>query len=191
MFQGHDSTANALAWFFKFMGAYPVVQNELRIALNSGFLGSKLPSATKIVDTNIPYLDATCEESFRLAGTAKGSVRHALVNTEILGYKIPKGAEVLLNYHINHAPLPVDDSMRSLSSQHARSKHGDCLLGEAGRDLTVFEPRRWLVKDERMGTAKFNAYALPSLAFGGGYRGCFGERESFICTYAFMHLCLD
>lgn len=191
MFQGHDSTANALAWFFKFMAAYPVVQNELRTALNSGFLDSKLPSATDILDTDIPYLEATCEESFRLAGTSKGNVRQALVDTEILGYKIPKGAEVLLNYHINHAPLPVDVSQRSLSSQHARSKHGDCFLGEAGRDLTVFEPARWLVKDERMGGAKFNAYALPSLAFGGGYRGCFGERGSFIYTHTFIHLCFD
>ncbi|RYP68220.1 hypothetical protein DL769_005560 [Monosporascus sp. CRB-8-3] len=100
----------------------------------------------------------------------------ALVDTDILGYRIPKGAEIFMNYHINRAPVPVNESKRSSGSKAAADKLGDGLQGNAGRDLSSFEPRRWLVKDEKTGKETFNAYALPSLAFGGGYRGCAGRK---------------
>lgn len=45
---------------------------------------------------------------------------------------------------------------------------------EAEWDLESCEPRRWLVMDGT-GKTSFNANAIPSLAFGGGYRGCLGE----------------
>ncbi|KAK5636396.1 hypothetical protein RRF57_012109 [Xylaria bambusicola] len=147
---GHDSTANALTWF--------------------------LPSVTDILETNIPYLDAACEEIVRLAGVAKGNLRQAIVDTEILGYKIPKGAEIFMNYHIDRTPVPVARSKRSVGSQAAIDKHGDGLQSNAGHDLGDFELRRWLVNDKDTGKDVFNAYALPSIAFGGGYRGCAGRK---------------
>ncbi|KAI1394360.1 cytochrome P450 [Hypoxylon trugodes] len=173
---GHDSTACTLSWFFKFMEAYPDAQAELRATLKSAFPGPDPPSVNDILGTNIPYLDGACEEAFRLAGTAKANLRQALVDTTILGYRIPKGAEIIMNYHINYSPFSVDESTRTSSSQAAATKLGDGLLGNAGRDIGRFEPRRWLVKDEKTGRETFNAYALPSLAFGGGTRGCFGRK---------------
>lgn len=156
------------------MGAYPAVQDELRRALNAAFASGE-PSIEDILSKEIPYLEATCEESFRLSGVAKGNLRQAIVDTEILGCKIPKGAEIFMNYHIDHAPAPVDGSKRTTSSKAAASKFGDGIQGAPGRDLGVFEPRRWLTKDEKTGAEVFNPYALPSLAFGGGYRGCTGK----------------
>lgn len=158
----------------KFMGTYPVAQNELRKALKAAFPGSQLPSAGQILDSSIPYLDATCEETLRMAGTSKGSLRQALCDTTILGYIIPKGAEILLNYHINRQPLAANESQRSPSSRYLAYRRGDCFANFAGRDLASFEPRRWL-KEDTEGRQTFNAYALPALSFGGGYRGCFGE----------------
>lgn len=169
------------------MGQNQGPQTELRAVLKAAFLDEKLPSASSIIDASIPYLDATCEETLRLAGTSKGSVRQALVDTEILGYKIPKGAELLLNYHVNREPFPLNGLQRGMSSQASVAKHGDGFAGVAGRDLASFEPRRWLLKDEA-GRETFNAYAIPSLAFGGGFRGCFGEcrpclRFTFAVSY--------
>ncbi|KAH8784899.1 cytochrome P450 [Diaporthe sp. PMI_573] len=128
-----------------------------------------------IIQTEIPYLDGACEEGLRLAGTAKAMLRQAVVDTEILGCRIPKGTELFFNLHINRQPAPVDEAKRSHSSQEAASKRGDGFQGPAGRDLRRFEPKRWLVKDES-GQEVFNPFALPNLAFGGGYRGCFGRR---------------
>lgn len=171
---GHDSTANAMTWFLRFMEFNQGVQSELRAALRAAFPGPEPPTVNEIIQTEIPYLDGACEEGLRLAGTAKANLRQAVVDTEILGYRIPKGTEIFLNLHINRQPAPVDEAKRSHSSQEAASKHGDGFEGPAGRDLGLFEPKRWLVKTES-GQDVFNPYALTNLAFGGGYRGCFGE----------------
>jgi cytochrome P450 len=157
------------------MEAYPHVQTELRSALRAAFGESNtVPSVSEMLDTDIPYLDATCEESFRFAGVAKGNLRQALVDTEILGYQIPKGAELFMNYHVDHAPLEVDAAKRTPASRAAIEKHGNGFRTVAARDLAMFEPRRWVTRDEETGKEVFNAYALPSLAFGGGFRGCSG-----------------
>lgn len=171
---GHDSTANALTWFLRFMESNPDVQTELRAVLRAAFPGPEPPTANEIIQTEIPYLDRACEEGLRLAGTAKANLRQAVVDTEILGCRIPKGTEVFFTLHINRPPAPVDEAKRSHSSQEAAIKRGDGFQGPAGSDLGRFEPRRWLVKDES-GREVFNPYALTNLVFGGGYRGCSGE----------------
>lgn len=171
---GHDSTANTMTWFLRFMESNQAVQSELRALLRAAFPGPEPPTVNEILQTQIPYLDGACEEGLRLAGTAKANLRQAIVDTEILGCPIPKGTEVFLNLHINRQPAPVDEAKRSHSSQEAASRHGDGLQGPAGRDLDRFDPKRWLVKDES-GQEVFNPFALPNLAFGGGYRGCFGK----------------
>ncbi|OTA68834.1 hypothetical protein K449DRAFT_387144 [Hypoxylon sp. EC38] len=117
--EGHDSRANTLAWFVKFMEAYPAVQNELRTTLKSAFPGPDPPTVDRILNTEIPYLDGTLEESLRPAGTAKGTVRQALVDTDILGHKIPESTKVLLNLHINQTPYSFDESKRSPGCQTA------------------------------------------------------------------------
>ncbi|CAI6093039.1 unnamed protein product [Clonostachys chloroleuca] len=185
---GHDSTANTLCWFVRFMEAYPAAQSELRTVLRAAFPGPEPPSAEAIIETNVPYLDAVVEEGFRLAGAAKGNLRQALVETSILGYHIPKGAEIFMNYHINRSPAPVDEAKRSDSSQAAAAKHGDGLRGRAGYDLDKFEPRRYLVKDPDTGKETFNSYAIPSLAFGGGYRGCTGRKLATLELRIFVTL---
>lgn len=170
-FQGFDSVANTLAWFLKFMEANPSVQNQLRAVLQAAFPGPDLPSVQQILDSDIPYLSGTCEEAVRLAGAAKAQVRQAIVDTEVLGCPIPKGAQLFLNLHIDRAPAPIHESKRSLSSQAAAARLGDGIKGARG--LASFDPGRWLVKSEK-GTEAFHAQALPSTAFGGGFRGCFG-----------------
>ncbi|GAB1313437.1 hypothetical protein MFIFM68171_03647 [Madurella fahalii] len=177
---GHDSTANTLCWFVRYMEAYPSVQTELRAALKTAFPGPELPSVSQILDADIPYLDGACEEGLRLAGTAKANLRQATVDTYILGCPVPKGAEIIMNYHINRPPVPVEEAKRSESSRAAAEKRGDGFQGATGRDLGSFQPRRWIVVDEKTGKETFNAYALQSLAFGGGYRGCFGRKLAMI-----------
>lgn len=171
---GHDSSANAMTWFLKFMESNQSVQTELRAALRASFPGPEPPTVDEILKTEIPYLDGACEEGLRLAGTAKAMLRQAVVDTEVLGCRISKGTEVFLNLHMNRQPAPCDETKRSHSSQEAVKKRADGLQGPAGHDLGRFEPKRWLVRNES-GQEVFNPSALPNIAFGGGYRGCFGK----------------
>lgn len=144
-----------------------------------------------ILKSDTPYLDAACEELVRLAGVAKGNLRQAIIDTEILGYEIQKGAEVFMNYHVDRRPVPVDLSKRTLGSQASTDKHGDGFQTDAGHDLGDFEPRRWLVGEKGTGKEDFNAYTLPLLAYGGGYRGCadkFLDRALFFVHDPFTSL---
>ncbi|KAH6950939.1 cytochrome P450 [Fusarium avenaceum] len=173
---GHDSTANTLAWFLKLMESNVQAQNELRTVLKTAFADTEYTSVGQIMEADIPYLDAVCEETFRLSGTSKGAIRQATVDTTILGYRIPKGSEVLLNIHMDHDSPPVTDSNRTTTSKAAASKHGASPRTTAMPALNIFEPRRWLRKDPATGDETFDLHSLPSLAFGGGMRGCFGRK---------------
>ncbi|KAK8093955.1 Cytochrome P450 [Apiospora hydei] len=180
MFAGYETTANSLIWFMRYMESYPAAQADLRAALKAAFPHTTTPSVDELLGADIPYLDAACEESLRLAGVAKGNLRQAVVDMHILGHFVPKGAEIFMNYHVDHAPYPVDEEKRSASSRAAEAKlaarEGILRDVDVTRDLGSFEPRRWLVKDEKTGKEVFDAYALPQLAFGGGYRGCSGRK---------------
>ena len=172
---GHDSTANTLMWFVKYMTSYQSAQATLRKALQDAFSDgdNKKPSAAEILERDIPYLDAAIEECLRLAGTASITVRQALTDTQVLGQHIPKGSNVLLNLRMKDPQFEVDESLRSATSRAAQAKSrngagGGRFRGPSGRDLEVFEPKRWLYRDEN-GNEVFDAYSLPSLTFGGGY----------------------
>ena len=105
-----------------------------------------------------------------------------MADTEVLGRRVPAGANIILNTRFHH-PLPkVPEDIRSKSSQAAQEKRlRGGLEGESGRDLDVFEPRRWLTKDEK-GKEVFDPNSLPSLIFGGGLRGCFGKYMALLQT---------
>ncbi|KAH7461729.1 hypothetical protein FOMA001_g18908 [Fusarium oxysporum f. sp. matthiolae] len=174
---GIDSTGNTLAWCVKFLSLYPTVQFELRAALQSTFSiqGSAL-SPGHIIDTNIPYLDAFLQETLRFAVTAGAIIRRATVDTQILGYPIPAGTDIIMNTRVFRRPIPISEELRSVSSQDAHRKRprGE-IEGESGENLETFEPRRWLYDDGSEKEA-FDPDALPTLVFGGGLRGCFGRR---------------
>ncbi|KAI0377022.1 cytochrome P450 [Hypomontagnella monticulosa] len=172
---GYGNTANTLTWFVKFMEAHQEVQSKLRAELRAAFphaaSATGSPSSDEIIRADIPYLDAVCEETLRYSGNSRGNLRQALVDTEILGCRVPRGAEVLLHFHVDQSPPPVDESRRSVTSRAAMARVGDGLRGAAGQRLGQFDPSRWLSE----GGDKFNGTALPRLSFGGGYRGCFGK----------------
>jgi cytochrome P450 len=160
------------------MAANQSAQDTLRRKLRCAFPGPEMPTAAEILDTNIPYLSASIEELLRLSVPNGIVTRQAVVDTQILGYAIPKGTDVILNTRCLHRPPPVPEHVRSLTSQAAFERKGhQGLEGESGSNLDVFEPRRWLSKDSA-GSESFNAFALPSLQFGGGIRGCFGRVTS-------------
>ncbi|KAK0724423.1 cytochrome P450 [Lasiosphaeris hirsuta] len=133
-----------------------------------------------ILEADIPILDATIEETARCSATAAITTRRALVDTEVLGHRIPAGTNVLLNLRIRDEPFEVDESCRSATSQTAQSKRTrGGFDGPSGRELDRFEPRRWLAQDNK-GNEVFDAYSLPALTFGGGFRGCFGKRLAML-----------
>ncbi|KAK8051432.1 cytochrome P450 [Apiospora rasikravindrae] len=160
LWAGHDTTSNTLSWWVKYMSRYQGAQAKLRASLEAAFptplQNDQLPTVEEILDADIPYLDAAMEETLRLS-TITTVARQAVVDTEILGCRIPKGTQIATQNLLYERPVAVPEGLRSETSR------------------ADFVPERWLVPGDNGETA-FDAYALPRTAFGDGPRGCFGRR---------------
>ena len=169
---GHETTATTLSWGLKYFSENRDVQTKLRAVIIDAIGGSTLENPDQILGVDIPYLEATAWEMLRLANTAQGLSRTAQVDTEILGYRIPKGTQILFSTSgfsaLDNEPLYVDETVRSPTSQRAKKT--------ANWDYSTkskFIPERWLKEED--GRLVFELNSGPALPFGGGIRGCFGR----------------
>lgn len=106
------------------------------------------------------------EEAIRLGNIHPRLVRIATVDTQILGYPIPKGAHVVSSSYVGKKPLDIPEEKRSKRSQQTKvnfRKHY-----EDGMD--AFVPERWL--NEK---GEFDSHQYPTLAFSAGPRVCYGR----------------
>ncbi|RYP09488.1 hypothetical protein DL764_001267 [Monosporascus ibericus] len=93
---------------------------------------------------NIPYLNATIEDTLRCAGAAGRLMRVATRGTEILGHKIPAGTEIAGLAAVRWQPVPVAKECRSASSRAALEKGDgkDWVHQPSAQDLDKFVPER-------------------------------------------------
>lgn len=159
-------------------------QSKLREVLRSTYVDAALekrqPTSKELATLHHPYIDAMLEEILRCSTTAAITSRLAMVDTDVLGVRIPKGTDVnFLSYNGFVAPPvgSVEEHTRSPSSQAAKDKTG---VWEVP-DIRVFKPERWLKSTGKESEVEFSKNAGPTLPFGAGIRGCFGM------LYVFLH----
>ena len=181
---GHDTTSTTLTWTVKFLALAQKPQTALRSRLRAAYPAAtaeqRNPTLDEIITIQIPYLDAVIEEMSRTAQLFNGTNREAVIDTTLLGHRIPKGTTVWLMHNgpgYLAPPFPLEDSKRSESSLSSKYQIGEWTPDEA--DMKSFRPERWLVKGED-GQEEFDAQAGPHLAFGLGTRGCFGRRLAYL-----------
>ncbi|KAL6806780.1 cytochrome P450 [Trichoderma sp. SZMC 28013] len=191
---GHDTTAASLSWWVKFMSTYQSVQARLRDALrqahSDAYRDSRFPTMEEICGTSIPYLDAVMEEALRCGSVATLIARTATCDTQILGYPIPKGADVILTVtgpSMTEPALPIPESLRSLESQESKDRV-PCWED----DVSEFKPERWLKMVKSADGSKeeevFDQNAGPTLIFSAGPRQCFGKRLAYMKLRTVMTL---
>ncbi|KAI0195159.1 cytochrome P450 [Xylaria flabelliformis] len=175
---GHDTSSTAIAWMVKNIAEYPEVQIKLRAALRTAYSEAhaegRQPSVAELWKISVPYLDAVLEESLRYDGPIPITLREAVIDTVILGHKIPKDTVVFLlsdgpDYH--SPPIPIPEHARSPSSRDRRSWDPS--------DVHLFKPDRWLKTTEN-GNVVYDSQSGPMMAFGLGPRGCFGRRLAYL-----------
>jgi cytochrome P450 len=171
-----------MAWGLKLLSDNPEVQKKVLDAMVQSFpaaaVEGRWPTAQEIVESHIPYLDATQEEIIRKSLTAPGVFRTATVDTILLGRPIPKGTSVLMLSNGPDLVAPpvglIPETLRSESSRTAKGRTGSW----DPADLHVFKPERWLTWEN--GKMTFDSTAGPLLTFGLGPRGCFGRRMAYL-----------
>jgi len=206
MLAGHDTSATTIAWGVKFLADHPVVQRRLRAdllaALPDAAAARRAPTYPELAKAHIPYLDAVVEEVLRHANTIAFVVRRALVDTTVLGRRIPSGTDVFLmangaGYLEPNMRLPDEvrspgarggggsgngsgnDGAATKSSAAGSGARAGLTGAWADADIAAFQPERWLkpaADGETDGAETFDPMAGPSLAFGLGPRSCFGRR---------------
>ncbi|KAL7924833.1 cytochrome P450 [Trichoderma austrokoningii] len=176
---GHDSTAATLCWWVKYMSTYQSVQTRLRDALRQAhreaYQTSRLPTMDEIADTTAPYLDAVMEETLRYASVATLIVRMSTCDTQILGYQIPKGTDIMMALtgpSITEPALPIREMSRTLEESKDKVLPWE-------EDVSQFKPERWLKLVKNVDGEEeevFDPQAGPNLAFSVGPRQCFGKK---------------
>ncbi len=90
---GHETTALALTWTWYLLSQHPVVEGRLHAELQAA-LGGRAPRHEDLA--KLPYARMVVEESMRLYPPAHTLSRTAIGEDEVLGRRIPKGAQILI-----------------------------------------------------------------------------------------------
>ena len=139
---GHETTALALSWTWFLLAQNPAVEEKLHAELQS-VLGGRAPEYADL--PALKYTECVLKESMRLYPPAWSLARTAAVDFELRGYKIPRGANLVMSQWIVHRnPKYFPEPEK-------------------------FDPGRWLDP----ATQKLPRFAY--FPFGGGPRQCIGS----------------
>jgi cytochrome P450 len=158
-----------MVWILKYLTENPDVQAKLWNELQNAFPAAveernRLPTTAEFMSAKLPYLDAVIEETLRLRA-ALLIARDAVRDTELLGFRIPKGTVCLL----------ICQGVEQLVHQTPKSEKPERQYpGNGSPDLEVFDPERWLVRKNQ--DIRFDGASNSHLAFGLGIRGCWGRK---------------
>ncbi|KAL5343283.1 cytochrome P450 [Aspergillus crustosus] len=193
---GNENISSSINWGVKYLTDNPEVQRRLRDALKSGFRAAiaerRVPTVNEITGQDIPYLDATINEIFRASSVAISVEREALVDTEVLGYPIPKGTIVMClmtGPSMTKPAFNIPPNQRRPGHQ-VFPREQDHIRAWGPEDIAEFKPARWLGTDAEGRPGQFLPNAGPLLTFGLGARGCSGKKLAYLEVRIFLTLIL-
>ena len=98
---GHETTSNALAWTFHLLSTHREAERKLHEEIDA--LGGKPPSLADL--ERMPYGEMVLKEAMRMRPPVFMVARRAREATEIGGYPVPAGSEVVVwIYRTHHDP---------------------------------------------------------------------------------------
>ena len=154
---GHETTANALTWTWRQMLNHPDVYKKVREELDTVVAGSA-PTFEEL--PRLVYTRAVLEESMRLYPPFWRISRKNYEATNIKGYEIPAGTNIIASIYTIHR--------------------------DAGHwsDPLVFRPERFL------GDEKKKHHRFAYIPFGGGPRACIGSQFAIFEALTIMAITL-
>ncbi|XP_060575560.1 steroid 17-alpha-hydroxylase/17,20 lyase-like isoform X1 [Ruditapes philippinarum] len=142
---GTDTSRFTLQYALLYMVAFPDIQEKVQEEIDNVVGKDRLPGVAD--RPNLSYTEAVLHESMRLASiNPTGLFHQASCDSEVSGYRIPKGTNIAINFWaLHHDPSAWDDVDR-------------------------FIPERYLGEDGKLGPKPKNW-----LPFSAGTRACLGE----------------
>jgi cytochrome P450 len=96
---GHETTATALSWTWYLISQHPEVERKLRAELDE-VLGGRPPAMADLVNLN--YTGMVIDEAMRIYPPVWAIGRAAIEDDEIMGYRVPRGSNVMLSQWMTH-----------------------------------------------------------------------------------------
>ena len=139
---GHETTALALSWSWYLLSSHPEAEKVFHAELDK-VLGGRTPSVADM--PKLKYTEMIAKEAMRLYPPAYAVGREALEETEIGGFRVPKGTQLFAFQWVTHRDPRFFD------------------------DPAAFKPERWA------GEAIEQLPKYAYFPFGGGPRQCIGN----------------
>jgi cytochrome P450 len=139
---GHETTALALSWSWYLLATHPEVEQKFHAELDK-MLGGRVPNVSDL--PRLKYAEMIAKETMRLYPPAYAVGREAIEETELGGFRVPKGTQLFAFQWVTHRDARFFD------------------------EPEAFKPERWS-GDKSEQLPKF-AY----FPFGGGPRQCIGN----------------
>lgn len=99
---GHETTSHALSWTFHLLSRHPEVEARVRHEVLS-VLGSRTPEPADV--DKLHYTEQVLHEAMRLYPPAYALQRVATRDTELGGYEVPQGTDIVIwIYHVQRDP---------------------------------------------------------------------------------------
>ncbi|KAI5087725.1 cytochrome P450, family 4, subfamily V, polypeptide 8, partial [Silurus meridionalis] len=145
MFEGHDTTAAGMNWAVHLLGAHPDIQRKVQQELDEVFGVSDRPITAEDLK-KLRYLDCVIKEALRIFPSVPFFGRTICKDTQIKGYKVPKGVTaMIMTYSLHRDPRVFPEPEE-------------------------FRPERFLPEN----TVGRNPYCY--IPFSAGLRNCIGQR---------------
>ncbi len=96
---GHETVAAALSWTWYLLGQHRESQEAVHDEV-WGLLRGRSPTIEDL--PRLPLVKAAFEEAMRLYPPAPAVPREAIADDEILGYRIPRGAPLIISSYVTH-----------------------------------------------------------------------------------------
>ena len=139
---GHETTALALSWSWYLLASHPEAEQKFHAELDD-VLGGRTPAVSDM--SNLKYTEMIAKEAMRLYPPAYAVGREAIEETEIGGFRVPKGTQLFAFQWVTHRDPRYFD------------------------DPAAFKPERWTSENSE----PLPKYAY--FPFGGGPRQCIGN----------------
>ena len=96
---GHETTSHAMTWTFACLAKNPAAERALHAELDE-VLGGRPPTLADL--ERLPYTEQVVSEAMRLYPPVYAIARRAREDTEVGGFRVPRGSEVMIWVYLTH-----------------------------------------------------------------------------------------
>ncbi|KAJ8029290.1 Cytochrome P450 2U1 [Holothuria leucospilota] len=161
---GTDTTTTTLLWAFLFLLNNPEVEVKVRAQLNDVVGRNRMPRYSD--RSKLPLVEAIISESLRLGTISALSLPHvAATDSELHGYKIPKGTIIIPNFHVLFTDEKKWDVPEKFAPERFLDKDGNYVKRD---DFIPFSTGRRLCIGEQLARMElfiFFTHILQKMSF--------------------------